>query len=170
MYLYTQNHAVITVHVRLFSLRLAHKVTRRTAIYCKTKICYMYKKNLRLITVKWVILYSGLHWFCTPTRWQCFTELKGISLGSIMYRCDHTALFFSVFSFFYSFWIFSFCYSLLFLLSFQFLLILFFLSFSSYVFLFFSQVLFFVFLFFSSYLLTVCCITDMIIHDILLCR
>jgi hypothetical protein len=28
----TQDHAVITVHVLLFSLRLAHKVTRKTAI------------------------------------------------------------------------------------------------------------------------------------------
>ncbi len=66
------------------------------------------------------------------------------------------ALLFPVFLF-YIFWIFSFCYSLLFLFSpFQFLLILLFISFSSYLFLFFSKVLFCVFFFFSFYTVLNC--------------
>ncbi len=65
---------------------------------------------------------------------------------------------------FFCFWIFSFCYSLLFLLSFLFysnssLLILLFLSLFT---LLVGTVLFFVFLFFSSYILNCCCIIDMI--------
>jgi hypothetical protein len=58
--------------------------------------------------------------------------LPAIFLGSNYVPMRPYALFFSVFSFFYSFWIFSFCCSLLFLLSFSIILIILFLSFSSY--------------------------------------
>ncbi len=62
-----------------------------------------------------------------------FAGPSGNILGSNYVPMRPYALIFSVFSFFYSFWIFSFCYSLLFLLSFSIysyssLLILFFLS------------------------------------------
>jgi hypothetical protein len=82
-----------------------------------------------------------------PSSHCSFADPSGNNLGSKLCTCSTIRPnFFLVFPFFYSFWIFSFYYSLLFLLSFSILLIL--------LFLFFSWVLFFVFLFFFSYILT----------------
>ncbi len=69
-----------------------------------------------------------------------------------MYRCDHRPKFLSFFLFLYSFLIFSFCYSLLILLSFlNFFLLIY--SYSCLLILLILLVLFFVFLFSFSYIL-----------------
>ena len=117
---------------------------------------------------------------CPPSRasqlWWFFRQYFGVKS---IYRCDHTHYFFSVFLFF-SFWIFFFCVSLLFLLSFSIssysslissyssrrailrLLILLLLYFKLFIVL--QTCIIIIFLFFSTvlhFILPVCCITDM---------